>query len=174
MSDLPANKAKTKKRGSRQLKKTIMMCFKTAFTSLLKYLVIATSWNSKCTTVVLKPDVLSVYYFTLSTLRKYLHCHATKFYYIKIISIVTIKACRLNDFIAIKFCLSALVSPKKIQPPSLTNLFLAFLVWQLPFSLFSFQCLCVFTIHDKVTVQSIVGSQICFSSPFKSLAMTQQ
>lgn len=115
---------------------------------------------------------MSVYYFSLSTVRKYFHCHAAKFYYIKIISIVTIKACRLNDFI--KFCPSAQGSSKEIQPSSLPNLFLGFLVWQLPFFLFSFQCPWVFTIYDKVSVQSIVGSQICFSGPFKSPAMTQQ
>lgn len=100
--------------------------------------------------------------------RKYLHCHATKFYYIKVISIVKIKACRLNDFIAIKFCPSAQGSSKKIQPPNLISPFLTFLVWPNPFFLFSFLCLWVFTIHDKVTAQSIAGSQIRFSGPFKS------
>lgn len=157
---------------TRQLKKTIMTFFKTAFISLLKYLVFAVSWNSKYTNVVLQPDVLAVYYFTLSTLRKYLRCQATKFYYIKRISIFMIKACRLNYSIAIKFCPSAQGWSKKIQHPSPASLFLAFLVWKLLFFLFSFQCLWVFTIHDKGTVQSIVGSQICFSGPFKSLAMT--
>lgn len=118
--------------------------------------------------------MLAIHYFTLSTLRKSLHCCATNFYYIKVISIIKIKACRLNGFIAIKFCPSAKCSSKKIQPPQPCKPIPCFSGLATPFLPLFLPMPLVFTIHDKVTVQSIVGSQICFSGPFNSLAVTQQ
>lgn len=76
---------------TRQLKKGNNVQFlKDCLHFLVKILLFVTSWEMKvyhCGAVA-RCAVVFMYYFLLSALRQYLHCHTTKFDYLKVISTI--------------------------------------------------------------------------------------